>query len=475
MKPHLAINYSTGDILANKGFTGNEHRLFFKDISIKWGRNLEVSRACFSHTPFFYALIENCFYASTHWGELLSMIRDYHPSINLNYVYDYLQFQCPLTPETLCDKIFFLRNGESVTLDKNGKTTGYFIPIGAGASAPLKKTLQDTLAKLNIPGSVFHISSGLDSSLLAILASQIHADRVKAITCRTRGRGASDEILVVEQLARDFNIDLTIYDFSHIDFFASGASLVKALGYPIGHPSHLVEFLLDQTCKTGNNVITGKGPDEYLAGYEWHQQQFSCPDRHFDRVCVTKPAVLNELLEDFSPPADRYVFWKDRSFLTLKDRLLYDLRSISEAWDIIHTGIASYLNINIISPFMDKQLRNSLFLLEDHLKTRNGIPKWYLRETFKDLYPDYMLQVPKRGLRLDLQPYFTDYSFSELFDLLYTSSEFSQKYIHKPLLEKMIEETLKGTRNWGWQTWSIYLCSLSYAAIISAGKESPHE
>lgn len=466
MKNNIVIDNSTGDVLVNNGFTENQDHLSFKDISIKMDKHIKISRECFSQTPLFYSVIDNHLYASTSWKDLVLLIREYDLSINLNYVYDYLQFQCPMTFETLCDKIFYLRGSETLTIDEKGNMSRYFTLPSPGPAVPFKETLEKILTGLDIRHSVFHISSGLDTSILVLLASQIHARPVEAVTCKTRGKGASDEIGDVQQLTRDLNSHLTIYDFTAIDIFKKGASFIEAPGYPVAHPCHLVEFLLDEKCKDKKNIITGRGPDETLAGYEWHTPPFSSPDKHFNRVCVTKPGILNELMDGFSPPPDKYLFWKKQSFLTLRDRLLYDLRSISEAWDIIHAGIGRYFNINIKSPFMDKQLQRTLFFLDDDLKTRNGIPKWYLRETFKDLYPGYILNAPKRGFRLDLQPYFADYSFSELFDILYTSSEFSQRYLNKEVLKTMLNETLHAHKNWGWQIWSIYLCSLSYSNIL---------
>ncbi len=477
MKRHLVIDYSTEDILVNNGFTVNENRLFFKDISIKRGKNLEISKACFSQSPLFYSLMDNCFYASTSWKDLVSLLRDYKLSINLNYVYDYIQFQCPLTFETLCDQIFYLRSGETLNIYNAGRISRYFRSPAHSPHKSFRKELENLLAKLDIDNFVFHISSGLDSSLLAILASRLHSTSIRLVTCSTRGRGASDEIQCVRRLARDLKADLEIHDFTTIPIFEKGAALVEALGFPIAHPSHLMELLLDENYKKIKNIITGRGPDEALAGYDWHTEKFSSPGEHFHRVCVTKPEILSQLLilKDFSLSPDKYLFWENHSRLTLKDRLLYDSRTICQAWDIIHEGIGNYLNIDIKSPFMDKQLQHILFFLDDNLKIRDGINKWYMRETFKEFYPDYILNAPKRGLRIDLQPYLTDYSFSRLFDILYTSSEFSQKYIDKPFLEKIINETLNGNRNWGWQLWSIYLCSLSYSNIKPGRSESSNE
>ncbi|MCK4766003.1 MAG: asparagine synthase [Candidatus Aminicenantes bacterium] len=466
MKKNIAIKLSTGDILANNGFAAEKDRFCLGDVSIKMGKTLEISKDCFSSTPLFYAVAGDCFYASTNWLDLESSIREKNLFLNLDYVYDYIQFQCPRTAATMCDKIFYLRGGETLTVDEKGVPSTYFTPPAASAAVLLEDTLKDTLSSLDNKNTVYHISSGLDSSILTILAAGIHTAPLKLVTCKTRGKGAADELANVERLAERLKAGLKIYDFTNIDIFKEGIFLNDALGYPTGHPSHLIEFLLEKENRDKKYVVTGKGPDEVLAGYEWHKEEYSPAQAHFQRVCVTPPGFLDELLLNFSARGERYSFWEKQSTLSLRDRLLYDLQSISPAWEIIHSAIGTYFDICITSPFMNKQLRNTLFFLDDNLKIRNNIHKWYLRETFRDLYPDYILNFPKQGLRLDLQPYLRDFSFSELYHMLYKTAEFSQKYINETLLKKMIEETLNGKKNWGWQTWNIYLCSLFYAKLM---------
>jgi asparagine synthetase B (glutamine-hydrolysing) len=466
MSAHIIIDRSNGDVLANTGFNQKENSLIFGDISINIGNTLRVNRECFSQTPLFYSLMKGKFYASTHWQDLFVFLKKNQLFINLNYIRDYIQFQCPLTAETICDDIFYLRNGETLEVDEQGVLSLFFSPPSPSTKVDIRQRLNDILSALDLEDSIFHISSGLDSSILFILASMLHSSPLKLITCRTRGKGASDELDCVEQLALDFNADLKIFDFSNIDIFKAGDPLIEAIGYPIGHPSHLLEFLLDEKCKKKSNVITGRGPDECLAGYQWHTQSYSSIDEYFNRKCVTKPDMLKELFTAPFPVKDNFFNLAGQSQMNLKDRLLFDLRSISEAWDIIQSGISTFFNINVVSPFMDKQLRNTMFHLDDHLKIKNNLQKWYLRDYFRDLYPDYILKGAKVGFRLDLQPYLMDYTFSELVSILYLSSEFCQKYLNKSFVEKILRETLNNERNWGWQIWGIYLCSLTYDKLI---------
>ena len=95
--------------------------------------------------------------------------------------------------------------------------------------------------------SVFHLSSGLNSSLLLLLARQIHGPaNLRAVTFQARGRGASDELEVVRRLADELGISLTILDFRNIDIWSSAKRMMAAYRVPVGHPSALARYLLDE-------------------------------------------------------------------------------------------------------------------------------------------------------------------------------------------------------------------------------------
>ena len=435
----------------------------------------EISKPWFSITPLFYSFQRGRLFISTGWLKLVALLKEYglDHSPDPLFIRSYLQYQCPQTSHTFCEQIRYLRGGESALIrdgSRDGGVQTVFTDLeDAHHDYPeeeFKLSIRNHLKGLDFQKTCFHLSSGMDSSILAIMAADLCGKgALNAATCTTRGRGSSHEIENVRRLSEELNAGLHVFDFAEIDIFEKGAELIRGcMGYPIGHPSHLVEFLLDSEISGQWDVIvTGRGPDECLGGFEWHQPPFSDPALHRSRITVTDGALLARLLrrEVVNPCGLKkgYVFPSRQ--LSLRDRLLYDLLSISEAWNIITDALSTSLGIEIIGPFLDKGIRSGMFFLPDRAKLDSGNGKVFMRKVFKDVYPEYISTFPKHGLRLDLKPYLDGWSCEDILERMCVNPEFLNKYFNMGEIKELISTTKGSTLNYGWQIWSIYLLSLS--------------
>ena len=437
----------------------------------------EISKPWFSVTPLFYSFQRGLLVLSTSWLDLVALLKkyglDHFP--DTDYVQLYLQYQCPFTEHTFCYQIRYLRGGESLSIQDGAVHTVFKDLEGDGhdyAAAEFKADIRGSLEEIDFRKTCFHLSSGLDSSILTILAAGARGKQtLHAATCITRGRGASQELENVRRLSEDLKANLQVFDFSGIDIFEEGTAFIKGcLGYPIAHPSHLVEFLLDREISGQSDfIVTGRGPDECLGGFEWHGDGFSDPALHRDRMTVTAPALVSRLLKrkglnGFELNED---YWAPYRVLSLKDRLTYELLTLSEAWNIITEAISSSFDIHILSPFLDKKIRSGMFFLPDEAKLDSGNGKAFMKSTFRDEYPEYIRNFPKQGLRLDLKPYLDDYSCGEILDKLHADSSFLETYFNVDEIKNVIVQTRENVRNYGYQIWSIYLLSLAAGILQS--------
>ena len=171
-----------------------------------------------------------------------------------------------------------------------------------------------------------------------------------------------------------------------------------------------------------------------------------------DLCRVMKEADCDEMLS----------FWRERKGdLTLNERLRYDGYTLTEAWNIIHSAVAQYQGVEIFSPFMEAELRQGMFALPECMKLDGDRQKIFLRETFASEYPGYIREFPKRGLRLDLRPYFREYDEGELYRIIVGNSEMAERYLKADGIRAMIRATCRGEKNYGWQLWGIYLLSMA--------------
>lgn len=461
--------FGSGRLQKNSGWDATSNIYHLEDCECEL-RDDEIllSKAWFSETTIFYYYVNDLLIVCKHWQDIVKLLHSngFKQSVDPSYMWFYLQYQTPLTSNTLCREIKYLRAGEIISFKNNAISKKQYEINGSKTKFKefnLRGRLTEKLSGLNVEKTVFHLSSGLDSSILAILAAEANPNNsLNFATCLTKASGCSDEIDNVKRLAKDLNGNLVIFDFLNIDIFEEGLELVmNCLGYPTAHPSHLVEFMLDKhLAKKFDTIITGRGPDECLGGYPWHQQQYSNAILHQERITVTQPSLLAGLLTMEEPPAEALAFVGEKE-LSLKDRLHYDLLTISESWNIISASVENYFKIKILSPFLESSLRQKMFFLADSEKIDDKKGKIYMRNHFHKDYPSYISNFAKRGMRLDLQPYLANYTCADILERINLNPDFIQKYFHENTIKRMIFETKHNIHNYGWQIWSIYLMSCS--------------
>ena len=425
---------------------------------------LVIERPWFDTIPVFLSVNDERVKLARRWSELSPFAE-----IDLNYVQDYLRYQTPFTRRTFCLGGALVRSGERWSIGKHEAIHITALPAPEPPDQSLLAILEREIMAAG-PDAVFHLSSGLDSSLLAIIARGLHA-KVHAATFRTRGRGASQELDLVLALAEQFGIELEIYDLTEIDLWQEGINLIHdALPYPIAHPSHLARYLLDrELAKQGvKTIVTGRGPDELLAGYEVHGPEFQNQDAYNRRITCTSDVWIDKLFRSSRPSEaqaerDRLV---ENGKLSLAARLKHDLHAIFEAWNMIDVGLARCLRVRYVNPFLAPDAAALMFSRPDRDKFFNGSSKHYLRRKFAEFYPGYILQSPKMGLTIDIREYLDGESVASIVRRLYDESSFGQRFLHREGILTLAEDTLSGQMNHGWQIWSLYLCSAAYARLF---------
>jgi asparagine synthetase B (glutamine-hydrolysing) len=444
------------------------------EIQVYKNKKIVISKSFFSSIPTYYAYIQNGLYIQNSYQGLIEELyaEGQQLTADTHYFRAYIAFQAPQTSATIYQEIKLLRAGETCTLSLTEESVAdmsSFFTVDTHRDCALsgdefRQTLVDILSELSPRDTMFHISSGLDSSSLAILAADIfkqESESVHLASCITLGAGARDEIENVKKLADDIHADLTVYDFTDIDIFDVGHALyTQHLAYPAAHPSHLVEYLLDDAIvKAGyKTIVNGKGPDDTLAGYGWHKEAFADPKAHQNRVTVTEADLIANLLScQGLEDKQELTFWQScGDKLSLGERLQYDSTSLTESWNMIHASLAETMGVRIVSPFMQPSLREGMFMLPDEQKIYQDVQKVFMREVFANEYPAYIADFNKTGLRLDLKPYFSRYNQEELLNKVMVQRSVAAQYFNIKVLNDMIEQTLNGTRNFGWQLWNVF-------------------
>ncbi len=390
--------------------------------------------------------------------------------LDMQWLADIVQYQTPLTLRTCRPDIINLRPGMHVSNDSSSDfPVANFPEVSSNAAlehqdmAAIDKALRAAIALLRPADTVFHLSAGMDSSLLVLLACEIHgADNIRAITFRARGASSDIEASIVEDFCKQRGIDLIVLDLSRVDIWSVAPPMIAALGMPAGHPSTLLRFIMDKhIANTGaTTVVSGRGADEVFAGYRWHLPDFK-KAQHQDRIRATAPAMVKALFPKWAGESDAAYAKFFSGNDSLDRRLCYDIATLGADWKFIETQIGDALGLETVAPFADANIAQIAFHLPETLKISGMSQKVGLRQYYAALYPAVFLEQPKRGLSFDIGTYLQDFTLEEI--LYHIGADWIESlgpHINSAVLSDMVKTTLTGESNFGWQIWNVYLASL---------------
>jgi asparagine synthase (glutamine-hydrolysing) len=378
------------------------------------------------------------------------------PSINEAAVSAYLAHGYVPAPATLYQGVQKLPPGHRLIVDASGgiTETAYWTPHPANdvpsadedIAAYMMAILEDSIRlqlRSDVPIGAL-LSGGIDSGLIAALASQHVGQPLKTYTARFEG-GAVDESPLAAEVAARYDCEHTVLDIPS----GSAAETLWPLTWfteePLNDAALLPNFMIQQAL--GNQVrvtLNGTGGDELFAGYG---RYFQLP---VEQAYLMLPRVLrNHVITPIARALSPMRGWQlDRGELWDKDRGAYlhahsthfprpirDLigdahadpvqaqahhaalfhRSTPEA-DLQTVGLAgdmrSYLPDDLLLlldrtsmaasvegrvPFLDHRLVEAALSIPEQIRTPGRQQKGLLRRMAAPLLPSSVMTAPKHG------------------------------------------------------------------------------
>ncbi len=274
--------------------------MFAFSIHDKKQNKLFIVRDHFGIKPLYYHIQNNKI--TSFASEIKSILVDKNikREVNTAFIHDYVSFQYNPNAETFFKNIFKLAPGHSLTIDlENGV---YSIEkywqwnfrderdIDYEASRlNIKKALHDSVRHhmiADVPVASF-LSSGVDSSIIALLAQRIMKEQGKNLKTYTIGfKDLDSEIKDVKEFAEFIKSDHTEIIVSFEDYFESLKKCVWHFDEPIADPSAISLFLLSkEVAKEVKVVMSGEGADELFGGYGIYQE----PHNRFIQLVSKQP------------------------------------------------------------------------------------------------------------------------------------------------------------------------------------------
>jgi len=379
--------------------------------------------------------------------------------INQEAVYHYLTSLSQPVPGAFFKNISKLKAGCYLEIDEKGIEEHEYWSISTFLNDPMdvsydealsetEKLLNSAMETRNISDVpvTLALSGGLDSSLNLHYSSNINPD-VNAINISSSSTTEFNEAEVAQRLCSDYGIELSKKQLSSDEFGNTIEEFLKiSADVPTGDPNIVLLFLLAQMArKNGSKVlIVGEGGDE-IGGYPYYHKaqrrqriqkgipnffyavlggRLSGYDRNFD-VTYNGNVIPQRMIWGLGERKKRQLFKISNDWSTYRvfdnlaneiqtgtrDEFLRKILNIEYKYRlpelILQRIDASTMatSIEARSPFTDHELIEYSARLPFELKMKNG-PKTILKDIARKKLPQYMLQQPKIGFGMLLNPFF---------------------------------------------------------------------
>jgi asparagine synthase (glutamine-hydrolysing) len=311
-------------------------------------QTLFAARDRFGIKPMYYTVVDGVLYFASEPKALLPFLPEVET--DLDGLADYLTFQFPLAGKTLFKGVQELLPGHFLRV-RNGRVETerywevYFDPDFDHTADYYERRTQELLAdsisfhlRADVPiGS--YLSGGLDSSIIASLASTTHGPGMMGFTGRF-GMPGFDESRFARSVADDRGFELHEVEIGPDDFVERIGDVIYHLDYPVAGPGSFPQFMVSELAARHRKVVLGgQGGDEIFGGYVRYLIAYfeQCikgaieGTMHSGNFVVTYQSIIPNLqtLREYKPLLRE--FWRDGLFEDLDARYF---RLINRAPDL---------------------------------------------------------------------------------------------------------------------------------------------
>jgi len=240
-------------------------------------QSLYCVRDRFGIKPFYYTTVDGVLYFASEIKALLPIL----PKLEMDQkaFSEYLTFQYPVTERTLFKDIYQLMPGHSLTV-ANGDvriekywdvqyTHNHDLTL-EGCQERIRELVADSInvhLRADVPiGS--YLSGGVDSSLIAILASEHSSVNNLSFHGKFTQFPGYDESNYAEIAAAQCGNTMHQIDITAQDFSDNMSKVIYHLDYPVAGPGSFPQYMVSGLAASHRKVVLGgQGGDEIFGGY----------------------------------------------------------------------------------------------------------------------------------------------------------------------------------------------------------------
>jgi len=357
----------------------------------------------------------------------------------------------------------------------------------------------------DVPLGVF-LSGGVDSSVIAYEAARVVGSQLSTFTVAVPD-AAIDESAVAKRTAQFLNVRNHVL---HLDFDPSDTlqQVVRQYDQPFADSSAIPSFVVSEMAREHVAVVlNGDGGDEVFAGYRRHvaahwSARFNwLPDvasKALSRAFLTASRRRRSALGYAARMAKglsmgrgrRYLAWtSDQLFEDEKQRhwrgskLRSTEQQIEEIIPINLTGLqaqlAAEMRINLLSnllvkmdiatmahslearsPLLDHHLVEFVAGLPSRFLVRGRVPKWLLRDAYRDRLPREVISGKKRGFEIPMRRWLKGELRDLLFDSVGSPRSRVKEFLEADFVDGILNEKSLPDRNLEYMKYSLLVLEL---------------
>jgi asparagine synthase (glutamine-hydrolysing) len=343
----------------------------------------------------------------------------------------------------------------------------------------------------DVPIGVF-ISGGLDSSLLATIASRIIGlDKVHTFSAQfaEESYDESGDAAELAKWMRTKHVPVPVNDATLAEALTN---VVKRVAEPLADAAILPTFLLARTAREHVKVIlSGEGADELFGGYPTYighkvapiYEALPSPLRAMLRRAafalpssgkkVTLEYLLKRFVRDAERPwTERHLRWfgtgldlpptptNDQPPTTnaLAGAMLLDYRSYLRDNLLVKVDRATMLSsVEARAPYLDRDVTRFALSLPPSLRVRGLTTKWVLKKAAEKWLPKDVIYRRKRGLSVPIASWINGSLRGEVDRLLAPSRLRAQGHIDETSVTTMLAEHRTGRANHAKPLWAVIM------------------
>lgn len=241
------------------------------------GNRLFAARDRFGIKPFYYAVVDDVFYFASEIKALLPILPEI--ATDPDALAEYMTFQYTIGEKTLFKHVHSLLPGHAILVEdgtvqvRRYWDVRYQIDYEHTASwftNRLREIVHDSVnvhLRSDVPVGAY-VSGGIDSSLIAILASREGSAANVGFHGKFTEFPGYDESGFAEAAARDAQMELHQIDITATDFHDNIAKVIYHLDTPVAGPGSFPQYMVSKLASQHLKVVLGgQGGDEIFGGY----------------------------------------------------------------------------------------------------------------------------------------------------------------------------------------------------------------